>query len=75
MRFAAMNPLAFAMQTVCDCLEEQWVEARNAKRARKRFFEHIRSISAYLVFPDRQTLMTTLINSKLPPQIEKQIAG
>jgi len=26
---------------------------------RKRFFEHIRTITAYLVFPDWQTLMTT----------------
>ncbi len=75
MLFAAMNLLAFAMHTVCDCLEDLWVEARKAKRARKRFFEHIRTITAYLVFPDWRTLMTTLINSKPPPEIEKQIAG
>jgi hypothetical protein len=75
MLFAAMNLLAFAMHTVCDCLEGLWVEAREAKRARKRFFEHIRTITAYLVFPDWRTLMTTLINSKPPPEIEKQIAG
>jgi len=75
MLFAAMNLLAFAMHTVCDCLEDLWVEAREAKRARKRFFEHIRTITAYLVFPDWRTLMTTLINSKPPPEIEKQITG
>ena len=75
MLFAAMNLLAFAMHTVCDCLEDLWVKAREAKRARKRFFEHIRTITAYLVFPDWRTLMTTLINSKPPPEIEKQIAG
>jgi len=75
MLFAAMNLLAFAMHTVCDCLEGLWVEAREAKRARKRFFEHIRTITAYLVFPDWRTLMTTLINSKPPPEIEKQIEG
>jgi len=34
-----------------------------------------KAITAYLVFPDWQTLMTTLINSKPPPEIEKQIAG
>ena len=73
MLFAAMNLLAFAMHTVCDCLESLWTKARNAKRARKRFFEHIRTITAYLVFPDWQTLMTTLITSKPPPEIEKQI--
>ena len=43
MLFAAMNLLAFAMHTVCDCLEDLWGEAREAKRARKRFFEHIRT--------------------------------
>jgi len=75
MLFAAMNLLAFAIHTVCDCLEDLWGEARKAKRARKRFFEHIRTITAYLVFPDWRTLMTTLINSKPPPEIEKQIAG
>lgn len=75
MLFAAMNLLAFGMHTVCDCLEGLWVEAREAKRARKRFFEHIRTITAYLVFPDWRTLMTTLINSKPPPEIEKQIIG
>ena len=74
MLFAAFNLLAFAIHTVCDCLEELWIEARNAKRARKRFFEHIRTITAYLVFPDWQTLMTTLINCKPPPEIEKQLA-
>jgi len=73
MTFAAMNLLAFAIHTVCDCLEELWTKAREAKRARKRFFEHIRTITAYLVFPNWQTLMTTLINSKPPPEIEKQI--
>lgn len=75
MLFAAMNLLAFAMHTVCDCLEALWSQARQAKRARKRFFEHIRTITAYLVFPDWRTLMTTLINSKPPPEIAKQIEG
>jgi hypothetical protein len=73
--FAAMNLLAFAFHTVCDCLEDLWIKARKAKRARKRFFEHIRTITAYLVFPDWQTLMTTLITSKPPPEIEKQISA
>ncbi len=74
MVFAAMNLLAFAMHTVCDCLEQIWIEARTAKRARKRFFEHIRTITAYLVFPDWQTLMQSLIDSKPPPEITAQIA-
>lgn len=74
MMFAAMNLLAFAIHTICDCLEQIWIDARTAKRARKRFFEHIRTITAYLVFPDWQTLMQTLIDSKPPPGIAAQIA-
>jgi hypothetical protein len=74
MVFAAMNLLAFAIHTVCDGLERIWIDARTAKRARKRFFEHIRTITAYLVFPDWQTLMQTLVDSKPPPDVAAQIA-
>lgn len=73
MLFAAFNLLAFAYHTACDCLEALWSKARQAKRARKRLFEHIRTITAYLVFPDWETLMHTLIDSKPPPEIEAQI--
>ncbi len=75
MTFAAMNLLAFAFHTVCDCLEDLWTAARQAKRSRKRFFEHMRTITAYLVFPSWQTLMITLITSKPPPEIEQQIGA
>ena len=74
MMFAAMNLLAFAFHTACDCLEELWIKARLAKRSRRRLFEHIRTITAYLVFPDWQTFMKTLIDSKPPPEIEAQIS-
>ncbi len=73
MLFATLNLLAFAIHTVCDCLEQLWIDARTAKRARTRFFEHIRTITAYLVFPDWATLMQTLIDSKPPPNIAAQI--
>jgi len=56
MMFAAMNLLAFALHTICDALEQLWINARTAKRARTRFFEHIRTITAYLVFPNWTTL-------------------
>jgi hypothetical protein len=74
MMFAAMNLLAFAFHTVCDCLEDLWINARQAKRARKRLFEHIRTITAYLVFPSWESLLRTIINSKPPPEIEAQLA-
>jgi len=74
MMFAAMNLLAFALHTICDGLEPLWTAARTAKRARTRFFEHIRTITAYIVFPNWTTLMQTLINSKPPPHVEAQLA-
>ena len=73
MMLATMNLLAFAIHTVCDCLEQLWINARTAERARKRFFEHIKTITAYLVSPDWPTLMQTLINSKPPPEIAAQV--
>ncbi len=75
MTFAAMNLPAFAFHTVCDCLEGLWRVAREAKHARKRFFEHIRTITAYPIFPDWSTLMTTLIKSEPLPEIANQILG
>jgi hypothetical protein len=75
MMFAALNLLAFAIHTVCDCLEQLWIDARTAKPARKRFFEHIRTIPAYLVFPNWKTLMQTLTDSKPPPNVEAQVAS
>jgi len=74
MLFATLNLLAFAIHTVCDCLEQLWSDARTAKRARTRFFEHLRTITAYMVFPDWATLMQTLIDSKPPPSVEAQVA-
>ena len=65
--FAAMNLLAFAFHTANDCLETLWQQARQAKGPRTRFFEHIRTISAYLVFPSWCSLMNTLISCNVPP--------
>ena len=72
MLFAAMNLLAFAFHTVCDIIEARWRDARNAKGSRKRFFEHIRTLSAYLVFPSWAVFLETLIASKPPPQLQTQ---
>ena len=74
MMFAAMNLLAFAFHTVCDCLETLWIRAREAKHARKRLFEHSRTITAYLVFPSWETLMQTLIDSSRLPKSKAKCA-
>ena len=65
--FAAMNLLAFAFHTACDCVETLWQQAREAIGTRSRFFQDLRSISAYVVFPSWTSLMITLVLGKAPP--------
>lgn len=72
MLFAAMNLLAFACHCVCDILEAKWIAARKAKGSRSRFFEHLRTLSAYIVFPSWDIFLETLIASKPPPQLQNQ---
>jgi len=43
MLFASLNLLAFAIHTVCDCLEQLWIDVRTTKRTRTRFFAHLRT--------------------------------
>jgi hypothetical protein len=61
-----MNLLAFAMHTVADLAEQAWRAARLAIGSRKRFFEHLRTITAYLVFTSWAVLLQTLASSKPP---------
>jgi hypothetical protein len=71
MMFATINLLAFAFHTVADCIDDLWKRARAAKGSRKRFFEHIRTITAYLIFPSWTDLLETLISCKPPPDLQK----
>jgi len=65
--FAAMNLLAFAFHTVCDCLEIQWTQAREIIAKRTRFFLHIATICAYILFASWNSLIQTIIQGKAPP--------
>jgi hypothetical protein len=64
--FAAMNLLAFAFHTACDCMETPWQQARAAIGARTRFFQHLRTITAYVLFPSWLALIQTLSSGKAP---------
>jgi hypothetical protein len=66
---ATLNLLAFAIHTACDLLETSWQAARKKMVARYRFFDHIRTIVCYLVFPNWKTLMRTLIDGQPPPTV------
>jgi hypothetical protein len=65
--FAAMNLLAFAFHTLCDCLEQLWIQARTAKGSRLRFFQDVRTLTAYILFPSWSSFMNTITTCKIPP--------
>ncbi len=65
---AVLNLLAFTMHGACDLFETLWQQARTTLGARIRLFEHIRSITGYLVFPTWEALFNMLITGIPPPQ-------
>ena len=65
--FAAMNLLAFAFHTACDCLETLWQQAREAVGARARFFQDLHTITTYVLFPSWHSFMITVATGKAPP--------
>ena len=66
---ATMNLIAFAMHTVADLVDAAWKAARAAVGTRKRFFEELRVITTYLVFPNWALLVETLTAGKPPPAV------
>ncbi|TAN61241.1 MAG: ISNCY family transposase [Magnetospirillum sp.] len=64
----ALNLLAFAMHNACDLAEAAWQEGRQRVGAKMRLFEHIRTITAYLVFPSWASLFRTIRTGRPPPQ-------
>ena len=66
---ATMNLIAFAMHTVADLVDNAWKAAREAVGARKRFFEDLRAVTTYLVFPSWAALVETLRTGQPPPVV------
>jgi hypothetical protein len=65
---ASLNLLAFAFHTVAELTHDLWLQAINKTGARSRFFERLRSITVFLVFPSWQDLLTTLAFAHPPSQ-------
>lgn len=65
--FVTLNLLAFAFHTVCDLTEDIWRRAMEKMGARRRFFENLRSITNFLVFPTWDDLLATLAFARPPP--------
>jgi hypothetical protein len=65
--FAAMNLLAFALHTACECLETLWQQARKALGTRVGFFRELHTICAWIIFQSWTTLIGSLVSAKAPP--------
>ena len=66
--FVTLNLLAFAFHTVCDLTEDIWRKAMEKMGSRRRFFENLRSITNFLVFPTWDDLLATLAFARPPPE-------
>ena len=64
---ATMNLLAFAIHTHCDLTATAWQKARQRIGARKRFFQHLAIITGYLLLPNRDALIRTLVEGEHTP--------
>ncbi len=62
--FVVLNLLAFAFHTVAQLCVIAWQNARATCGARYRLFEHLRTITAYIVFDDWLHLLNTIIDPK-----------
>ena len=66
---ATLNLLAFCFHTVCELSEDLWRQAAQAQGRRTRFFEALRSITMFVVFPSWRHLLETLAFARDPPHL------
>ena len=62
--FLVLNLLAFAFHTLAQLCVLAWRNAMATCGARYRFFEHLRTVTAYIVFDDWLDLLNTIIDPK-----------
>ncbi len=65
--FVVLNLLAFTFHTVASITALAWRNAVAARGATYRFFEHLRTITAYIVFPDWQSLLDAIADPDARP--------
>jgi hypothetical protein len=59
-----LNLLAFACHTVADLADDLWQRARAESHTRVGFFNHLRSITVFVVFPSWDDLLATIAFDK-----------
>lgn len=64
---ATLNLLAFACHTVCQLVGQAWQAAMRAAGTRQGFFQRLRAITTYLLFPSWDHLLATLAFARPPP--------
>src|SRR5215213_3869554 len=64
---ATLNLIAFAIHTLCDLAAGSWHQAVATIGARMHFFQRMRAITAYLIFPSWAHLLETLAFARAPP--------
>ncbi len=62
-----LNLLAFAYHTVASLAVLAWKQAVAAKGATYRFFEHLRTITAYVVLQDWSHLLRSIAEAAIRP--------
>jgi hypothetical protein len=63
-----LNLLAFTFHTTCDIADELWHSAREKLGPRRPFFNHLASITSFLIFDSWPDLLQTLAFAKPPPR-------
>jgi hypothetical protein len=64
---ASLNLLAFACHSVCELGDKAWRAARRELVTRQGFFQSLRTITTYLVFPSWNDLLGILAFTRPPP--------
>jgi hypothetical protein len=65
---AALNLIAFAIHTAAELADAAWERALKTTGARIRFFNHLRSLTVFILFPSWKTLLETISFQAPPPQ-------
>lgn len=65
---ASLNLLAFAIHAAAELADEAWNLALKASGARIRFFNHLRSLTVFILFPSWEDLLKTLAFQPMQPQ-------
>jgi hypothetical protein len=65
---ATLNLVAFAIHAAAELADEAWSLALKTSGARIRFFNHLRSLTVFILFPSWKTILETIAFQAPPPR-------